>query len=88
MKKNIGNKLALTMDCRVEDIYESGGFENFVCSVAATYADDTILTAEGKIDYESLRPVLFEMPTYQYLRTGGVIAPCMKLGREYKDKQG
>ena len=32
----------------------------------------------GKIDYTKLRPVLFEMPTYQYLRTGDVIGNCMK----------
>lgn len=28
------------------------------------------------------REVLFEMPTYQYLRTGGVIAPCMSFNKK------
>lgn len=34
-----------------------------------------------KLDYRSLKPVLFEMPTYEYLRTGDVIGKCMSYGR-------
>ena len=35
------------------------------------------LNAEGKVDYDALKPVLFEFPTYQYLRTGEVIGKCL-----------
>ena len=34
-----------------------------------------------KPDYRSLKPVLFEMPTYEYLRTGDVIGKCMSYAR-------
>ncbi len=34
-----------------------------------------------KPDYRSLKPVLFEKPTYEYLRTGDVIGKCMSYGR-------
>ena len=34
--------------------------------------------------YHTLKPVLFEMPTYEYLRTGDVIAPCTTLGKELR----
>ena len=34
-----------------------------------------------KLDYRSLKPVLFEKPTYEYLRTGDVIGKCMSYGR-------
>ena len=34
-----------------------------------------------KLDYRSLKPVLFEMPTYEYLRTGDVIGKCMSYAR-------
>lgn len=41
-----------------------------------------MLSGDGKIDYRALKPVLFEMPTYEYLRTGDIIGKCMSLGRE------
>lgn len=30
------------------------------------------------------KTVLFEMPTYEYLRTGEVIGACMKIRKEYR----
>ena len=69
----------VTMVCSVEDIYETKGFESFICTIDATYAEETVLNEEGKIDYHILKPVLFEMPTYEYLRTGDVIGKCMSL---------
>ena len=72
----------VSMECRVEDIYETPGFENFICSICETSADEEALTADGKLDYHRLKPVLFEMPTYEYLKTGEVIGKCMKIGKE------
>lgn len=80
------SKSQLAMECHVEDIYECGSFENFICSIDNTYADEAILDEKGKLDYTKLKPVLFEMPTYQYLRTGDVIAPCTSLGKTIKEK--
>lgn len=71
---------AVAMECSVEDIYETKGFENFICTIDNTYAEETVLTEAGKIDYHILKPVLFEMPTYEYLITGDVIGKCMSLG--------
>lgn len=74
----------LTMECEVVDDYETETFDNFICRIANTYADESILGADGKIDYGRLKPVLFEMPTYSYLKTGEVIGKCTEAGREYK----
>lgn len=74
----------VVMECRVDDVYETKGFESFVCKIVAVHADEAVLNADGKIDYRTLKPVLFEMPTYEYLRTGNVIAPCTKLGKEFR----
>lgn len=71
----------LTMECKVEDIYECNGFENFICSVSGTYAEDSAIGKDGKIDYTRLRPVLFEMPGYTYLRTGDTIGKCTTFGK-------
>lgn len=73
----------LVMECEVIDIYKIDGFENFICSIKSTYIEENILTENGKIDYTHLKPVLFEMPTYKYLRTGDVIGDCVKIGKAY-----
>lgn len=39
--------------------------------------------AEEKINYETLKPVLFEFPTYQYLKTGEIAGKCLS----FKNKQ-
>ena len=75
----------VVMECSVEDIYETKGFESFICTIDNTYAEEAVLTPEGKVNYHVLKPVLFEMPTYEYLRTGEVIGKCMSFGKEKKD---
>lgn len=77
----------LTIDCKVEDIYDCNGFENFICSVNATYAEESILDGKGNIDYNVFKPVLFEFPTYRYLRTGDVIGHCTDFGKRMKDEK-
>lgn len=72
----------VTMECKVEDIYETEGFESFVCSIVNTYASDDVLDKEGKLDYTKLKPVLFEFPTYSYIATGEVIGKCLNLDKQ------
>ena len=72
----------LTMACDVVDIYETEGFDNFICSVANTYADPDVLDADGKLDYTRLKPVLFEFPTYSYIATGEIIGKCLNLDKQ------
>ena len=72
----------LVMECVVEDNYETKGFDNFILTIANTYADEKILNDNGKIDYDKLKPVLFEMPTYQYLKTGDILGKCMSFGKK------
>ena len=50
-------------------------------SVACAVVDEDDLTEAGKIDYARVKPVLFEFPTYSYLRTGDVIGPCADFAR-------
>lgn len=75
----------VTMVCSVEDIYETKGFESFICTIDATYAEENVVNDAGKINYHVLKPVLFEMPTYEYLKTGDVIGKCMSYGKGQKD---
>ena len=72
----------LSMECSLEDIYETKGFDHFILTIDHTYAEENILNEAGKVDYRKLKPVPFEIPTYEYLRTGEVIGKCMSFGKE------
>lgn len=74
----------VVMECEVDDIYETPNFESFICKITNTFAEENVLTVDGKIDYRALKPVLFEMPTYEYLKTGDVIGKCKALGKSGK----
>lgn len=67
----------LTMECTVADVYNTQGFESFICTIDNTYVEEAHLNEAGKINYQTLKPVLFEFPTYEYLRTGEVIGKCL-----------
>ncbi len=67
----------LTLECSVEDVYATPNFESFICSIDNTYVSEEHLDGSGKIDYNTLKPVLFEFPTYHYLKTGDVIGKCL-----------
>lgn len=71
----------LSIECEVEANYETHGFDNFICTIAGTYAEESILNEAGKVNYHVFKPVLFEMPTYEYFKTGDVIGNCMKIGK-------
>lgn len=70
-------KAPLTMECSVADVCNTPGFESFICSIANTYVEEEYLKEAGKINYNTLKPVLFEFPTYEYLKTGDVIGKCL-----------
>lgn len=75
-------KAPLTMECTVTDIYNTQGFESFICTIDNTYVEEGHLDEEGRINYHTLKPVLFEFPTYEYLKTGEVVGKCLS----FKDK--
>lgn len=75
-------KSPVVMECSVDDIYTSPGFESFILKIDNTYVNEEYLDDNGKINYEVLKPVLFEFPTYKYLETGNVIGNCLKLDKE------
>ena len=66
----------LAVDCTVVDIYETPNFESFICSIDGTYVEEKHLNEAGK-DYHTLKPILFEFPTYEYLATGEVLGKCL-----------
>lgn len=78
------DKSYLSMECRVIDIYDYGNYDNFILKVVHTHVEEKMLDENGRIDYEKIRPILFEMPTRTYLKTGDVAANCWSAGMVYK----
>ena len=76
-------KSPLTMECELIDIYDTELYDNFILKVVHTYAEENMLDENGKLDYMKLKPILFEMPTRSYLKTGEVVAKCWDIGKRY-----
>ena len=43
------NEAPVVMDCIVDDIYETEGFESFICKIDGVYAEENVLNDAGKI---------------------------------------
>ena len=76
------SKAPLAMECTVADVYLTKGFQTFICTIDNTYVEEAYLNEEDKIDYEKLKPILFEFPTYKYLKTGEVMGNCLSFKRK------
>lgn len=77
-------KAPIAMECKVVDIYETETHDNFIVKPINTYVDDEVVSKDGKIDYEKVKPILFEMPNRQYLSAGKVVGKCWSIGNELK----
>ncbi len=71
----------VSIECEVDGNYELENFDNFICRILATYADESVLNGQEKIDYHTFKPVLFEFPTYEYFLTGEKIGNCARMNR-------
>ena len=69
----------VSIECEVDGNYELEHFDNFICKILATYAEETVLNEKGKIDYHTFKPVLFEFPTYEYFVTGEKVGNCGRM---------
>ncbi|MFB9898170.1 hypothetical protein [Hallella seregens] len=66
--------------------YEADGFINFFCTIKNTYIEEKLLDDKERIDYNRLKPVLFEMPTHKYLATGKILGDNVKMGKAYQSQ--
>lgn len=78
------DKSPLSMECEVIDIYDTENYDNFILKVVHTHVEEEMLGEDGTIDFAKIRPLLFEMATRTYLRTGDTVAKCWNIGNEYK----
>ncbi len=76
------NDAKVSIECEADGNYELENFDNFICRILATYADEAVLNEQGKINYHTFKPVLFEFPTYEYFVTGEKAGNCGRMNQE------
>jgi flavin reductase (DIM6/NTAB) family NADH-FMN oxidoreductase RutF len=70
----------LSMECRLHDTYETKTHDLFIGEIAATYADESVLT-DGKVDLAKVMPLLFDRSSMQYWTVSGPVGACWGAGK-------
>ena len=71
----------VAMECVIQEIQETKTHLNCVVRPVSTFVRDDVLTENGKIDFEKIHPILFEMQQARYLRSGDAVGRCWNMGK-------
>jgi flavin reductase (DIM6/NTAB) family NADH-FMN oxidoreductase RutF len=71
----------VAMECAIVEIHETKTHLNCIVHPVNTYVRDDVLAENGKIDFEKIHPILFEMQQARYLRSGDAVGRCWNIGR-------
>jgi len=77
-------KAPICMECKIVEMHETETHNIYIVKIINTFVEESMFSENGKIDYEKVNPILFEMPNRQYLDTGKVVAKCWNIGNQYK----
>ncbi|TKG94122.1 flavin reductase family protein [Puteibacter caeruleilacunae] len=75
----------IAMECEVIDIYDTEHHDNFVVKIINTYVSETILDERERIDFNKVKPLLFEMPGRSYYKVGKRVGNAWKDGEKFKN---
>lgn len=75
---------ALAMECKLYDTYAVKTHDLFIGEIVETYADESVLTSDGKVDLAKVRPLLFDMSSLKYWTLGEAVGDCWKAGKDFK----
>ncbi|MCI2048739.1 MAG: flavin reductase family protein [Lachnospiraceae bacterium] len=76
----------VAMECVIEEIHETKTHFNCIVRPVNTYAREDVLSENGKIDFEKIHPILFEMQQTRFLRTGDAVGRCWDIGKKLIDQ--
>lgn len=85
-KAPVIDEAPLSMTCRVVDTIEVGNFRNYILKPIHTYVQEEYLNERNKVQYDKMRPVLFEFQNAQYLSSGDVIGKCWVEGKGFSQQ--
>ena len=71
----------INMECQLVKTVDFPNHDIFIGRITETYCDKAVLT-DGKVDFDKVQPILFEMNTQSYWEIGGKIAKAWNIGKE------
>lgn len=77
------NQSPVVMECEVTDNYETKEHNQYILKVRHTHIKSEILDSKGNINYDILKPILFEMSTKSYYKLGDKVGECWKIGEDF-----
>lgn len=79
------NELKVTAECKVIDIKEVGSHTQITGEIVNIRADENVLDESGKIDFEKLNPLLYDVLKRDYYCIGDKVADAFNVGLKYHD---
>jgi flavin reductase (DIM6/NTAB) family NADH-FMN oxidoreductase RutF len=72
----------LVLECKIVAVHELGLHTQFIGEVIDVKADESVLTPEGTIDLEALKPIMFLMGAQAYYGVGELVGKAYTIGKE------
>lgn len=72
----------LTMECVVKAVQEWGGEHRIIGEIVNTQADESILNEAGRVDFDRMRPIVFDAGSVAYRVAGEVVGSAFSDGKK------
>lgn len=77
----IFEELPVTWECEFVRVTEEGNVLGRLKNISVS---ENVLTADGKIDMDAFKPLVFDHATYDYLKVDGVAGKSFEVGKKLK----
>jgi flavin reductase (DIM6/NTAB) family NADH-FMN oxidoreductase RutF len=81
----LADECPVSAECRLSKVIEFPGTDMVIGEVVQLHVDRGLLE-DGKVDVESLRPLLYSFPGGPYLSIGPSVAEAFKVGKTFAPK--
>lgn len=78
----------LVLECKLVEVFELGLHTQFVGAVIDVKAEKSVMSENGLVEIERLKPLVFSPDTLGYYRIGPFIGQAFGLGRGISKRQG
>ncbi len=71
----------LTMECTVKEVQDWGGEKRFIGKIVNTQVDESMLDADGDVDFDKMRPLIYDSTHRVYRVVGDVVGGAWDAGK-------
>jgi flavin reductase (DIM6/NTAB) family NADH-FMN oxidoreductase RutF len=72
----------LVLECAVVAVHELGLHTQFIGEIMDVKADEAVMTSDGHIDIDLLRPILFALDPGRYFGVGELVGRAYSIGKD------